>query len=159
MSNENSTHFQFSLAAIDLEISGERAFVERMYRLIMQDIEAARTGKLTPPVPPPKKAEPVMDMGATIPSHGQKRSKTVAPDSQVVWVHRCSDMMHKIYMSSPEELSRASLLKVIDPSALAVVFAAEDVVDVMLPKVEQGHTLWAELTAAGRKKIQNPGKA
>ena len=74
MSNENSTHFQFSLAAIDLEISGDRAFVERMYRLIMQDIEAARTGEISVPKPAAKQ----QDMGATIPSHGQKRSKSVA---------------------------------------------------------------------------------
>lgn len=154
MSNENSTHFQFSLAAIDLEISGDRAFVEKMYRMIMQDIEAARhaepAGGSTIKAPAVKAA----DMAATIPPGG-KRAKTVSPDSQVVWVHRCSDMMHKIYMSSPEELSRAHLLRVIDTSRIAVLFAEENVVDTLLPKVEKGHTLWAELTAKGRKRIQS----
>lgn len=152
MSNENSTHFQFSLAAINLEISGDRAFVERMYRLIMQDIEAVRAGK----VEPRKPADP-MDMGSPLGSRGPRRPKTVAPNSQVVWVHRCSDMMHKIYMSSPEELSRAPLLKVIDPSKIAVVYADESVIDAILPKVEKGHTLWAELTAKGRQRIQKVG--
>jgi hypothetical protein len=154
MSSENSTHFQFSLAAIDLEISGERAFVEKMYRIIMQDIEAARALPAPDAKSTAKTASPA-DMGATISSHGQKRPKTVSPDSQVVWVHRCSEMMHKIYMSSPEELSRAPLMRVLDPKHIAVLFADEEVVDVILPKVEKGHTLWAELTAKGRKRIQN----
>lgn len=153
MSSENSTHFQFSLAAIDLEISGDRAFVEKMYRIIMQDIEAARTQPVSATSAPGPANPP--DLGATIPSHGQKRAKAIAQDAQVVWVHRCSEMMHKIYMSSPDELARAPLMRVLDPKHIGVLFADEDVVDAILPKVEKGHTLWAELTAKGRKRIQN----
>jgi len=140
MSDENTTHFQFSLAAIQLEISGERDFVERMYRTIMQDIEEARKAPADIPFAAPREAP---------------RAKTVAIDRQVIWVHRCSEMMHKIYMSSPEEVSRAHLLRNIDSTRLAVVYASDECIDMILPKVEKGHTLWAELTAKGKQRIQN----
>lgn len=142
MSDENTTHFQFSLAAIQLEISGERQFVERMYRTIMRDIEEARN-------------LPAGTTSHTKDEPAGKRGKTAPIDRQVVWVHRCSEMMHKIYMSSPEEISRAFILRVFDPTQLAVVYASEDCIDMILPKVEKGHTLWAELTEKGRKRIQN----
>ena len=141
MSDENTTHFQFSLAAIQLEISGDRDFVERMYRTIMQDIEEARKAPSEVPAPASSKEAP--------------RAKTVEIDRQVIWVHRCSEMMHKIYMSSPEEVSRAHLLRNIDATRLAVVYASDHCIDLILPKVEKGHTLWAELTEKGKQRIQN----
>lgn len=140
MSDENTTHFQFSLAAIQLEITGDRDFVERMYRTIMQDIEEARKAPADIPSTSPKQAP---------------RSKTVDIDRQVIWVHRCSEMMHKIYMSSPEEVSRAHLLRNIDSTRLAVVYASDQCIDMILPKVEKGHTLWAELTEKGKQRIQS----
>jgi hypothetical protein len=142
MSDENTTHFQFSLATIQLELSGDREFVERMYRTIMRDIEEARS--VEPSAIAPKNETPQ-----------EKRTRTVPIDRQVVWVHRCSEMMHKIYMSSPEELSRAHLLRTIDPTRLSVVYAADECIDMILPKVEQGHTLWSELTEKGKAKIQS----
>jgi hypothetical protein len=141
MSDENTTHFQFSLAAIQLEISGERQFVERMYRTIMRDIEEARN-------------LPAGSMGGKD-EQSPKRAKLSPIDRQVVWVHRCSEMMHKIYMSSPEEIARAYVLRAFDPTQLAVVYANDECIDMILPKVEKGHTLWAELTEKGRKRIQN----
>ena len=74
-------------------------------------------------------------------------------DPPVVWVHRCGEMMHKIYMSSPKEIARAQILRSLDTNLLNVVFAEEDLIALILPAVERGHTLWAELTEAGRRRI------
>lgn len=133
MSDENSTHFQFRLGGIELEISGERKFVEEMYGRMMRDIDEARRKALG--------------------RKGKQRDAVPAADRQIVWVHRCSPMMHKIYMSSPIEVARAPLMRQIDANELAIVFADKDVFDHVLPGGGRGHTLWAELTAKGRKRI------
>ncbi len=140
MSDENSTHFQFALAGIELEISGDRKFVERMYRTIMHDIELARKGE-TPKGPPPEVQEE------------RRREQIDKKKREVVWVHRCSEMMHKIYMSSPTEIARSPLLRAFDTSKLGVVYAEKALVGMVLPKTERGQTLWAELTEAGRRRI------
>lgn len=132
MSDENSTHFQFRLGGIELEISGERTFVEKMYQRVMRDIEQARRQVVPPPA---------------------DESSSAEVESRIVWVHRCSSMMHKIYMSSPTELSRASLLRCIDPSSVKILYAEKDVFEHILPNGGRGQTLWAELTERGRRRI------
>ncbi len=135
--SEDTTQFQFSLAGIELEISGERKFVEKFYRRIMKDIEASRTWIA---------AEPSAE-------EDDPRPRSHETDEPVIWVHRCTDMMHKIYMSSPREVSRARVLRAVDTDHVSVVFADDHMVEKVLPAVERGHTLWAELTEAGRRRI------
>lgn len=133
MSDENSTQFQFRLGGIELEISGDREFVEQMYMRVMRDIEAARRGLVETPAAAPTPAAPRA--------------------AQILWVHRCSPMMHKIYMSSPAELEKAHVMRQIDTSRVKILFADKSVFERILPGVEKGATLWAELTAMGRKRI------
>ena len=136
MSDENSTHFQFRLGGIELEISGERDFVERMYRRVMRDIEIARKAVAE---------ERLAQAGAA--SDEERRQK------QILWVHRCSTMMHKIYMSSPAELDKSTLMRSFETTRVNIVFADKGVFDMVLPSIEKGATLWAELTAKGRERI------
>lgn len=136
MSDENSTHFQFRLGGIELEISGERAFVEKMYERVMRDIELAR-----------KKVAKTEAAKEGVAATDAER------EGQILWVHRCSPMMHKIYMSSPPELDRCPLLKAVDTAALSVVFVEKGMFELVLPKGGKGNTLWAELTEKGRQKI------
>lgn len=140
MSDDNTTHFQFSLAGIELEISGDRHFVERMYRTVMHDIEMARKGET--PKGQPSNAQ------------DERRQQLERKKREIVWVHRCSEMMHKIYMSSPKEIGRSPLLRSFDASQLGVVYAEKALVGMILPKTERGQTLWAELTEAGRERIK-----
>ncbi len=154
MSEKKTTHFQFSLGNIELEISGEREFVERMYRMIMRDIESSRgtdeefretirtTQKLTGVQPESKEDT----KKAILDTHGRG-------ERPVVWVHRCGDMMHKIYMSSPQEMAKAEILRIFDTDWLGVVFANDDAINRVLPAVDRGQTLWAELTPEGRRRI------
>lgn len=137
MSDENSTHFQFRLGGIELEISGDRDFVERMYQRVMRDIEVARkrVANQAPETPP----EDVAD---------EERK------NQILWVHRCSSMMHKIYMSSPAELDKSPLMRSFETTAVNIVFADRAVFDMVLPSIEKGATLWAELTKEGRERIK-----
>lgn len=137
MSDENSTHFQFRLGGIELEIEGDREFVERMYARIMQDITAA--GK---------------ELDA---AEAREAKKGDGPHDvrhrQILWVHRCSPMMHKIYMSSPGTLDPSPLFRFVDLAKVGIVFADKGVFEMVLPTANKGQTVWAELTEAGKKKI------
>ena len=137
MSDENSTQFQFRLGGIELEIEGERAFVEKMYSRVMRDIEAARH---------------------VIAKSSDANPGLAARQRQITWVHRCSPMMHKIYMSSPAQLDKSPLMRSIETSAVNIVFADKSVFERVLPSIEKGATLWAELTARGRKRIAEATK-
>ena len=78
MSEENSTQFQFRLGGIELEIAGDRQFVEQMYARVMRDIEAARK---------------------SLAEDAESRADTRLREKQILWVHRCSPMMHRICFS------------------------------------------------------------
>lgn len=140
MSDENSTHFQFRLGGIELEIEGDREFVERMYHRVMRDIETVRKRVAA------QRAE-------------ERLSPPVAPDDdsirrrQILWVHRCTPMMHKIYMSAPVEVDESPLLRMIDTTKVSVIFADRDAFDNVLPGGGRGQTMWAELTEKGRQRI------
>ena len=132
MSDENSTQFQFRLGGIELEIAGDRDFVEQMYARVMRDIEVARCA--------------LTDATTLAEDAGLRRS-------QILWVHRCSPMMHKIYMSSPAELDKSALMRQFETTNVNIVFADKGVFGRVLPSVEKGATLWAELTERGRQRI------
>jgi len=133
MSENNSTQFQFRLGGIELEIAGDRQFVEQMYSRVMRDIEAARKS--------------LADEDGDDPQAAWLREK------QILWVHRCSPMMHKIYMSSPAELDKSPLMRQFETTHINIVFADRAVFGRVLPSVEKGATLWAELTERGRRRI------
>lgn len=136
---DDSSQFQFSISGVELEISGERSFVEAMYQRVMRDVENARS------------VEPSID--ASEPEPVPRRTRTPRADEPVTWVHRCDQMMRKIYMSSPRELRRSRVLRVVNLERINVIYAHGDTVFDVLPGLEQGQTLWAELTEAGRQKI------
>lgn len=137
MSSENSTQFQFRLGGIELEISGTQAFVEKMYARVMRDIESSQQH--------------------TVPAQSASDPEAFV-DGKLVWVHRCSPMMHKIYMSSPAELTRSPLMRAFDAGAVKILFADKSVFDRVLPAIEKGATLWAELTETGRRRIAGTAK-
>lgn len=132
MSEENSTQFQFRLGGIELEIAGDRQFVEQMYARVMRDIEAARK---------------------SLAEDAESRADTRLREKQILWVHRCSPMMHKIYMSSPAELDKSPLMRQFETTHVNILFADRAVFGRVLPSVEKGATLWAELTERGRRRI------
>lgn len=142
--SEDSTHFELKLNGIVLEISGDRDFVDHMYRLVMRDLEEARErvrqGITTPPTTP-SSARPVRPT-----------------DDPVVWLHRCTDMVHKIYMASSSDLGGTPLFQVLDPRHLGVFYVEDELFRRHLPQFERGQTLWAELTPAGRAQIREAGR-
>lgn len=144
MTDEDLTHFHFDFGGITLELSGERQFVEKMYRQVMKDVEAARAaGALSPISQEASEVSEVSEAKFEDP-HGMH---------QAVWVHRCSEMMRKIYMTTQHEINKTIVGRCIDPRAVGVLFVDKGVLEKVFPELEKGQTLWAEFTPAGRQKI------
>lgn len=149
------TQFKLSLNGITLELSGDQAFVEEMYREIMRDIEEARArmargerSQFTP-------RRAAKGSGASSAPSGEKDR----PFEHIVWVHRCSELVHKIYMASPQDLGRVKPLRHLDPAHLATMYVEDRLLSRLMPQYDRGQTLWAELTQAGRARIAEASAA
>lgn len=139
--NQEKTQFRLNLNGISLELDGERSFVEEMYRRIMQDIEEARRRN---------KAAGASKSAST--SKSPAKSAKPRRDA-VVWIHRCSELVHKIYMASPDEFSSLRQLQCFDPEQIGTMYVSDKLLPKLMPQFDKGQTLWAELTPAGRQKI------
>jgi hypothetical protein len=175
VSSQDITRFQLSLHGIVLELEGERDFVDEMYRDIMRDIEEARarqlsgkpsglehvsgTGGLHPPKPslkpPPAFGHGLDDVPTEVSQDARARKLRTSPQraEHVVWLHRCSELVHKIYMAAPRDLNKLGVFHNINVSQAATVYIEDGLLSDLLPQFDRGQTLWAELTRAGRKKI------
>jgi hypothetical protein len=162
--SDEATRFQLNLNGIVLEIEGDRPFVEAMYREVMKDIEEARRRMLAPkPAAAPVAAAPPGGQravsGSSIASTNPQGNPRVASPSRaraqqgVVWIHRCNELVHKIYMGSPQDLRTHPIFDIINPERVGILYIEDPLINQVLPRFESGQTLWAELTPAGRKKI------
>lgn len=151
---QDTTRFQLSLHGISLELSGERDFVEEMYREIMRDIEVARARMLAGQPSGLQQAivseEPTLQLDMPRES---PRPKGPPVQEQVIWLHRCSELVHKIYMTSASDLARVMPLRHVNKERIATLYVEDKLLSKLMPQFDRGQTLWAELTRAGRKKI------
>lgn len=139
MAGDDDTRFHFDFGGITLELSGKRPFVEQMYRRVMEDVETVRR----------RVREDKAAGGKVAPAQARRPS---------VWVHRCSDMMRKIYMVSHDDVVASSLDEICDMGAVKNVYIAKNVFQKFFPDLEDGQTLWAEFTSVGREKIAEATK-
>lgn len=138
MSDDERTRFRFECEGIEVELAGDDAFVERMYRRLMRDIDAAR-GPDAPDASDPGEAEPAPDD----PREGH-----------VVWLIRCDDMMRRVYMIDPMHFRDSILDRCLDDGGIDSLYIERDTMKEFLPDiVDQHRTLWAELTETGHDKI------
>lgn len=140
MSADESIRFEFNFEGIKIEISGESDFVDTLYRDLMRDIQAAR-----------------QDLDAAdqenLPDQ-QIEQIVVTPEQAPVWVHRCSDMMRKIYMSTLAELEGSPLRNALDFGAVRTFYCDDAVFNAFFPGLSDNRTIWAELTDEGQRTIR-----
>lgn len=142
--NQEKTQFRLNLNGISLELEGEKAFVEQMYRDIMKDIEEAR------------RRNKAIELKSSASKASAKEAEALrhrARRDSVVWIHRCSELVHKIYMASPEDLGQLRQIQAIDTEKIATLYIDDKLLPKLMPQFDKGQTLWAELTPAGRHKI------
>lgn len=134
MSSGETTHFRFNLHGLDVEISGDIRFVDQMYREVMSDIQSFRTS---------------IEAAA----HSD-RSPHAEPAETPIWIHRCSEMMRKIYMTNAQTMRQTMLAPLLDLTLLRTIYIDKSVFDAFRPVLADESTLWAELTDEGRRTIQ-----
>ncbi len=139
MSENKSTRFQFNFAGVEIELEGKDEFVIEMYQKILSDVERAQ-------------GEMRLDSDTTNDNSLSKK---------IIWIHKCTPMMKKVYMSSGDELKKQPLLNFIDLQGVELIYCDEDAFPSILPEEFAGNTLWAELTTKGKMSIANKqdGKA
>lgn len=131
MSDDSKSHFSFERGGVRVSITGDWAFVQRMYREILRDVDAARPGETSP-------AEALDHV-----------------HDHVVWIIRCSEMIRRIYMADASDFSSSPLRRALDPTALGTLYIDRDAFEGLLPDIaDREETLWAKLTDAGRRQMR-----
>ena len=136
MSDEGKrTHFRFDFGGIQLELSGEREFVQEMYKEVMRDVERARE--------------------AVGQGEGKARKNGAKGGQQKpsIWLYRASELIRKIYMVARDEVEETILGGALEFGELGGVFIDKEVFGEFFPKMDGSQTLWAEFTAAGKELI------
>ncbi len=166
MSSQDMTRFKLTLHGIGLELEGERDFVEEMYRNIMNDIEVARARQRAgqPSGLESTSQREHAHSGASSTDRTQEfvRSKHAPRDyaaDRVIWLHRCSELVHKIYMTNTKDLAKVNPFRALNQAHVRTVYVQDKLLSSIMPQYDRGQTLWAELTRAGRKRIAEAGLA
>ena len=137
--DQDTTRFVLSIHGISLELSGSPRFVEELYREIMRDIERVHREEraaLTPVAPTP-----------------EARAPSPAPTPAVIWLHRCSELVNKVYMATEDDLRTAQVFSFLNLKHVTAMYLEDGVMRRELPQFAKGRTLWAKLTTAGRATI------
>ena len=130
------SHFQFECEGIEVEISGDWRYVEKMYRRIMRDIDAARPRE------------------ESIQSQGPEGPRTKTPSDHVVWIVRFDPMMRRIYMTESKDMQASAVTRRLDPERIGTLYVEKETFKELFPHIHQREeTLWAELTEEGRRRI------
>jgi hypothetical protein len=135
MASDSESRFHFECEGIEVEITGDRAFVEKMYRQIMRDLDRARPSEESIQSDDPDEPE--------------------GPYSnRVVWVISCSEMLQRVYMTEAANIEASPLSRALDPEGIGSLYIERDTFADLLPDVaDREATLWAQLTEAGRRRI------
>ncbi|WP_133622040.1 hypothetical protein [Bradymonas sediminis] len=136
MGADESIRFEFSFHGINIELSGESKFVDTLYRELMRDIEAARQ---------------TLDKEE---EQAEVKASAASIEHTPVWVHRCSEMMRKVYMSNVSEMKRSPVGKTLDYQAVRTFYTDDKAFRAFFPKLADNRTMWAELTDEGQRTIR-----
>ena len=132
MSGSVTTHFHLKMGDLELSVDGEPEFVEKVYRMLMLDVERVRGEK-----------HPV--------------EESVQPNEDIrdnlIWVHRCSEMLHKIYLIRTAKLAISPLSQVLHIDRLNALYINRPAIEELVPSLAADNTIYAQLTPAGKRKI------
>ena len=138
--SDDTISFCVDFGGVELELSGDREFVETMYQRVLADIERARRR--------------IDDRRAQIKMPELEDGKRPS-----VWLHRCGELMRKIYMASRHDLERSAIGELFEVEQLTDIYLEEPVFAEFFEHLEGDNTLWAEFTEVGRDKIASASKS
>jgi hypothetical protein len=133
--NDSPTRFTLDLPGFQLDISGDRAFVEELYHRVSLDI-----------------------LPLIFPNHPAPRSPARAQAARrakgYTWVYGVTQYYSKVYAVSDDELRAGLLGPYLDPGQVRRIYVARDDHDLFTSLAGGQKTLWAEFTAEGRSRFQ-----
>ena len=136
--HKSPTRFSLDLPGFELEITGDRAFVEELYHRVSQDVL-------------PLVFHDHTDEQATV----VKASPTGEPAAGYTWVYGVTQYYNKVYAVSDEELRTGVLGPFVVPSRLRRIYVDRDDSDLFTSLAGSQKTLWAEFTPEGRDRFQS----
>lgn len=156
MSKPEYTRFRLNLPQFSIEISGEKTFVEELYRKVQAD--------LLPLLENPGKAAQI---------HAQSSSPSVAsmaqsggrggppaidesnvPRMDYTWIYSCTTHYNKVYVVENRVINHSIFGRYIDARRVRRIYIDRDKTRLFKELSSGTNTLWAEITPEGRKMIE-----
>lgn len=134
------TRFVVKLPGLDIELEGEKTFVEELYRAIYRDfapvVEAAREGHQAHEL-----ALQVQRLQDESPAQ-RRRGHT--------WLYLCTAYFNKVYVIDNSRLEATFLGRFVDIDHIRRVYIDKEESPLLAGLTDNDRTLWAEFTDEGR---------
>jgi|SRR5690554_3933715 len=144
--------------SLDLELTGEAAYVEDAYQAIRSVVlqRFAQTLESDVESPAPKKRSNTQPLYRV---DGVKERITPTREMADNHLHLvvCSELYHKVSVLSRPDLARTIFGKAVSADRIDHVFINEADLGALADHFEVGKTLWRELTASGRAVVHGEG--
>lgn len=130
-----TTRFRLNLPHIDIELSGERNFVEDLYQRVSKDLL------------------PIYQQNVDKKEASKAKSKAVdkgAPHELYTWIYACTDLFHKVYVVENHLVETSIIGKWINSSRVRRLYLDQEDERIISAVSGDNKTLWAEFTDAGR---------
>ena len=154
MSDKEHTRFRLNLPHFSIELSGDREFVEELYRKVYRDllplIEAGANSGATIPV---TQSAPAQTSASTIPAGPEASSKL--PRNDYTWIYNCTPHYNKVYVVENQLIWHTYYGRILDPRRLRRIYVDRERKSKLFHELAAGNrTLWAEITPEGRRMIE-----
>lgn len=134
------TQFKLDLPGMSLKISGDRAFVESLFREVSRDLLRV----LQPPVETIHSGPTPVDLPVV---DGDPRGV------DFTWVYGCTPLFNKVYAVDDVDIRLSPLGTSLDPTRLRRIFIDSGAEAIFATLAAGRQTLWAEYTEEGRQTI------
>ena len=142
------TRFRLNLPNILIELTGERDFVEELYRQVSRDLLPLYESQ--PPKPLPSAPE--------LPAKAaHKADVSKAPHKRFTWIYACTDLFHKVYVVENPTIDRSIIGRWIDARNIRRLYLNREDEKLIDSLAGSNKTLWAEFTEAGREFLRKSG--
>jgi len=131
MGQDTRTQFRLDLPGLEIDISGDKRFVEDLFGRISHDLLPILTGQGNQPAP------------------GMESSESYT------WVYGCTEYFNKVYAVRDAQIEASILGRCVAPGKIGRIYLDREE-GPLFPALAQGQqTLWAEFTEEGREHLSS----
>ena len=141
MTKGKKTKFTMRLPHLNIELSGEKTFVEELYKSISRDfaplVDAAKRGGSAHQI--------ILD---------KDRDSDAPKRNDYTWVYLCTNFFNKVYVMEKSGLEASMLGAFVDFDRLRRVYVDREDSPVLESLAQTDRTLWAEFTEEGKAALR-----